>query len=72
MKDWIRVLTEEIKPMIGENRYANGFSGGKSSSGKGGGGGGGKQKKGKGETSAVDDKALDDVSLLKIELFARV
>ena len=55
--------------MIGENKYANGFSGGKSNSGKGG-GGGGKQKKGKGEASTVDDKALDDVSLLcgQIEL----
>ena len=59
MLEWIKALTEEIKPMIGENRYANGFGGGKTGSSKG---GGAKQKKGKGDTVAVDDKALNEVS----------
>ena len=70
MQEWIKALNDEIKPMIGEDRYANGFSGGKtagsssnssagsSSSSKG------KAKKGKGGGGerGVDDKALDQVS----------
>lgn len=48
------------------DRYANGFSGGKTNTIGKGGGGGTKQKKKKGDqdTVAVDDKALDDVSVL--------
>ena len=75
MLDWIKALTEEIKPMIGEDRYANGFSGGggKTSSSAGssgssnstsGGSSKGKGKKGKGGGEpGVDDKALDKVRL---------
>ena len=78
MLDWIKALTEEIKPMIGEDRYANGFSGGgggkTSSAGSGssnsisssssGSSSKGKGKKGKGGGEpGVDDKALDKVRL---------
>ena len=70
MQEWIKALNDEIKPMIGEDRYANGFSGGKtagSSSNSSAGSGSsskGKAKKGKGGGGerGVDDKALDQVS----------
>ena len=70
MQEWIKALSEEIKPMIGEDRYANGFSGGKttgsssnSTSSGSSGSSKGKGKKGKGGEPGVDDKALDEVRL---------
>ena len=65
MQEWIKALSEEIKPMIGEDKYANGFSGGKatvgSNSTSGSSKGKGKKGKGGGGQPGVDDKALDQV-----------
>jgi hypothetical protein len=78
MQEWIKALAEEIKPMIGEDRYANGFSGGggggggktssagsnSTSSSSGGGSSKGKGKKGKG--GGGREPGVDDKALDKV------
>ena len=79
MVAWIKALSEEMKPMIGEDRHVNGFSGGKTGSGgtraspvnSSGGSSGtpkGKGKKGKGGELTVDNKALDQVNYHPLSL----